>query len=173
MADVGFGVQPLLQVGADFQPAGGDEVADADDALLCGVGLRHGGGGAAHLPGGFLPQPADFGAPQRARRRQVFAQSVVVVDGGGNVLQHTPVGAPHQDSDVRQPGKFMRHRSKAGHKKVADRNVGRLGLGQNGLEIIRKSRVAGSVEDVHCNTPGCSPAARAVGDEKKDRLTRP
>ena len=99
VADVGFGVQPLFEVGADFQPAGGDEVADAGYALLFAVGLRGAAGGVAYLPGGFTPEPVALGAADGRMRRQIFAQGVVVVDGGGYVVQDCPVGASHQDAD--------------------------------------------------------------------------
>ena len=104
MADVGFGVQPLFEVGADFQPAGGDEVANAGYALLFAVRLRRTAGGAAHLPGQFSAQLVALGAADGRMRRQVFAQGVVVVDGGGYVVQDCPVGASHQDADFGDAG---------------------------------------------------------------------
>ena len=57
VADVGFGVPPLFEAGADFQPAGGDQVADVGYALLFAAGLRRGTGGSRcplagrHRPG--------------------------------------------------------------------------------------------------------------------------
>ena len=154
--------KPLFEVGADFQPAGGDEVADAGYALLFAVGLRGAAGGAAYLPDGFAPEPVALGAADGRMRRQVLAQSVVVVDGGGHIIQHGPVSAPHQNADFGNPGEFVGHCGEAGHKKVTHGNVSRLGLSEDSLEIFGKCRNAGRVDDIHIRPLAGSPERRCA-----------
>ena len=82
-------------------------------------------------------------------RRQVLAQRVVVVDGGGYVVQDCPVGASHQDADFSDAGEFVGHGGEAGHKEIAHGNIGRPGLSEDGLEILGEGGNAGGVDDVH------------------------
>ena len=95
VADIGFGVHPVFQIGADRHPAVGDQPRQGFNAGFIGVLLGLDSGVAAHISHGFIPGgrflPAVLAGVIAGRR-------LLGAIAGGDFLLRRPVGTANQQT---------------------------------------------------------------------------
>ena len=122
-AQVRLGVEGATQVGSNLHLARGHHVPQLGHRSFRSLLLGESGDSLGDPCDGLLGYLVSLAAPNQCVRIQTGLQRLLLLEPHGNLLQHLPVGAPHQDAHLAQPRQVVGHRLEPADEEVPDGDV--------------------------------------------------